>query len=130
MAYQPPPPPPPYPQQPAAPTEESRLFGLIAWILGIIGAVVAIALRGNDPFVKFHAKQSLVLSIGYIAFYVIVIILTRIPVIGMIFSLIGIFMPLIGLLVFIIMILGAIKAYSGEWWRAPIIADIADKINI
>ena len=59
MAVQPPPPPPPSPSSGAS--SESRVFGLIAWLLGIIGAIIALVLKPNDRFVKFHAMQSLLL---------------------------------------------------------------------
>jgi len=108
-------------------SSESRVFGLIAWLLVIIGAIIALVLKPNDRFVKFHAMQSLVFSIGLIILYIIFIPLAYIPHIGLIFAILT---RLIGLLGLIVAIIGAIKAYQGEWFRLPIVYDIATKLGI
>ncbi|HDI75601.1 MAG TPA: DUF4870 domain-containing protein [Thermoprotei archaeon] len=127
MATQPPPPPPPPPPAEGGVSSESRMFGLIAWILGIVGAIIALLLKPNDRFVKFHATQSLVFSIGLIVVYIIFIALAHIPYIGLLF---GILSPLIWLLGIVVAIVGAIKAYQGEWFKVPLVYDIASKLGI
>ncbi|RLE80988.1 MAG: hypothetical protein DRJ52_05145 [Thermoprotei archaeon] len=127
VAQPPPPPPPPPPTSSGEASSESRVFGLIAWLLGIIGAIIALLLKPNDRFVKFHAMQSLVFSIGLIVVYIIFLALSHIPYIGLIFAILT---PLIGLLGLIVAIVGAIKAYQGEWFRLPMVYDIAAKLGI
>ncbi|MCD6458524.1 MAG: DUF4870 domain-containing protein [Thermoproteales archaeon] len=114
-------------------SSESKLFGLIAWILGIIGAIIAIVLKKDDKFVMFHAKQSLVLWIAVIAIDIIIFILSitlSILRLGILTLLFGWLPSLIGLAGLIIAIIGALKAYSGEWWSAPIIGSFAEKISL
>jgi len=78
------------------------------WIL----SVVMLVIKKDDEFVKFHAKQGLVIFI---------------------FSLIGI-IPffwwlawLIWIITVIAVIIGFIKAYGGEKYKMPIFGDIANK---
>ncbi|RLE73067.1 MAG: hypothetical protein DRJ37_01265 [Thermoprotei archaeon] len=127
------PPPPPPPPAVEGVTDESKLFGLIAWLLGIIGAIIAIVLKKDDKFVMFHAKQSLTLWIGVIVIDIAVMILSFVLSLlrlGILTLLFGWLPALIGLIGLIITIIGALKAYGGEWWKAPIIGDIAEKIPL
>ena|SRR3990167_1533559 len=77
------------------------------WIL----SVVIFVLKKDDAFVKFHAQQGMVLFA--------LSIVGVVPVIGW---------P-IGLVAFVLVVIGALKAYQGEKFRIPVIADIAAKID-
>lgn len=89
---------------------DSKLMAALSylWILSII----MLAIKKDDDFVKFHAKQGLVIFI---------------------FSLIGIipFLWFISWLIWIItvilVIIGFIKAYNGERFKIPVVGDIANK---
>lgn len=89
---------------------DSKLMGALSylWIL----SVVMLVIKKDDEFVKFHARQGLILFIiSFVGF---------IPVIGWI----------IDILVVIMVIVGFFKALSGEKWKMPLIGDIAAKINL
>ncbi|MBV7333079.1 hypothetical protein KFU94_33585 [Chloroflexi bacterium TSY] len=47
--------------------EASRIWALIAYLLLIVGWLLVLLLRRNDPFARFHANQSLRLSIMLVA---------------------------------------------------------------
>lgn len=89
---------------------DSNIMGAISylWLLSIVMYFV----KKDDSFVRFHAKQGMVLA-------VISIVLSFIPVIGWI----------VNLGVFIMMIIGAVKAYQGQKYALPVIGSIAEKIN-
>jgi uncharacterized membrane protein len=78
------------------------------WIL----SVVMLIIKKDDEFVKFHAKQGLIL---FIASFIGVV-----PVIGW----------AIWLVVVVLDIVGFIKALSGERYKMPVIGDIAGKIKL
>jgi uncharacterized membrane protein len=78
------------------------------WIL----SVVMLIIKKDDEFVKFHARQGLIL---FIASFVGVI-----PFIGW----------FIWLIVVVLDIVGFIKALSGERYKVPVVGDIAEKINL
>lgn len=92
-------------------SNDSKLFAALSylWLL----SVVMLVLKKDDEFVKFHAKQGTVI-------FVASIILWFIPIIGW----------LMQIAVLIGVVIGFLKAYSGEKYKMPVIGDLADKINI
>ena len=88
-----------------------------------------ISMRDNR-FAMFHAKQSMVLVISTMVLFLglfILGVLTSWLGIGIILILLA-YVVLFAYLVF--MIIGFVKALSGEYWRIPKIADWADKVRI
>jgi uncharacterized membrane protein len=71
----------------------------------------------NDPFVKFHAKQGLVILIGYV---IAMIGVGWIPVLG----------NLAWLLLAVASIAGLIQALQGKRWKIPVVGDLAEKLKI
>ncbi len=106
------------------PSEESRHFGFIAWLLGVLGVIIALVFKSDDEFVLFHAKQSLLMWAAIAVIWIIVWIFSFILYFTGLGLLAIIFWPIraLALLYGIAMaIIGAIKAYNGEWWQAPIV---------
>ncbi len=95
------------------PSGDSNIFAALSylWILSIIFYVI----KKDDEFVKFHAKQGMVLL--------------AVEIVAMFLFFLGPIPVLINLVVFVLMVIGAIKAYQGEKYRIPVVADLADKIN-
>jgi fumarate reductase subunit D len=90
---------------------------LVLSYLGILCLIPLLTVKDSD-YVKWHAKQGLVLGIGI---FVVSFILMFIPIVGQIASC----LLFVGWLVAAIM--GIMKALSGVRWRIPVIADLADK---
>ncbi|MFA6098029.1 MAG: DUF4870 domain-containing protein [Patescibacteria group bacterium] len=97
-------------KKPTTVNTDSNLMGALSyvWIL----SVVMLIIKKDDEFVKFHAKQGLIL---FIASFIGVV-----PVIGW----------AIWLVVVVLDIVGFIKALSGERYKMPVIGDIAGKIKL
>ena len=74
----------------------------------------------DDPFVKYHVKQGLVLFIGYLIAWAV----GMIPFIGWFFLL-----PLLNLFLFILLIIGIIHAAQGEQKPLPVIGQFADNFK-
>lgn len=89
------------------PTTDRNLMAALSyvWLL----AIVMLLVKGSDPFVKFHAKQALIL--------VILTILGWIPVIGWI----------IWVLAVAGMVMGFINAWQGKEYRLPLVAGWAER---
>ncbi|MCR4330613.1 MAG: hypothetical protein NUV49_01900 [Patescibacteria group bacterium] len=99
--------------------EHNTVMAVVAYILFFIPLLTD---AKNDPFVKYHVKQGLVLFIAY----VVVMILSWTPIV---WSLYGLIMLLnLGLLV--LLIIGIMHAVNGEQKPLPFIGKFADKINI
>jgi uncharacterized membrane protein len=99
--------------------EHIREEDKIQLVLSYLGCLCLIPLLTvkDSEYVKWHAKQGLVLNIGG---GIALTILGMIPLVGLITCLLG---P--GLVV--VDILAIMKALKGERWRVPLAADLADK---
>ena len=77
------------------------------WLVGLLAAP-------NEPEVRFHVNQGIVLSIGWAA----VIIINIIPILGQIISFIG------GIFILVLAIMGIVNASKGEQKELPLIGKI------
>ncbi|MBQ5896910.1 MAG: DUF4870 domain-containing protein [Oscillospiraceae bacterium] len=96
--------------------EGNKLLAAISYI-GILFLVPLLAAK-DDAFARYHANQGLVLFIANIAAAIAGFILGFIPVIGIIVAWI------IRIALFVLMILGIIKALKGEMKPLPLIGGI------
>src|SRR5947209_4950046 len=151
MKLKPPPPPPDDDDRPSAGVHFQevksaiRLDGNVAAALGYpIGliAIICLIMEKENRFVKFHALQSILLHVGFIvvaiAAWIIGIVLLVAGaaasaasgsgaaggIIGMLFGLIWlvVIVAYIGGLIF-----AAVKAYGGNYFKLPIIGNMAEK---
>ncbi len=98
--------------------EQNKLMALLSY-LGILVLIPLLA-KKDSPYAQFHAKQGLVLLLGWIAATVINVI----PILGQIvFVLCSIFL-------FVLFIIGIINALSGNVKELPLIGQFAHKINL
>lgn len=92
----------------------------------IIPAIVflAVAPYNRNSLIRFHSWQSIFFTVACIAVDIALMILGRLPFLG----LMSLFLwPLIGLAFFVIWILLLIKAFNGQRFKLPIIGDLAEK---
>jgi len=86
----------------------------------IIPLVIWLSRRDDSPFLDDHGKEVLNFQISlwiWLAIAVLISILLMLVLVG--FLLIFVLPALIGLVGSILMIVGAVKAYSGEYFRYP-----------
>lgn len=110
------------PIQPVGGGSEVRDQDKIMLILAYLGllAIIPLVTVKDSEYVKWHAKQGLVLFGAAI----VLSFLNVIPVVGQIVFCLG------SLGVFVLSIMGIVKALAGQRWRMPLLADLADKINM
>lgn len=75
--------------------------------------LVPLLVKKDSPFAQFHAKQGLVLCIGFFLF-------SFIPVLGWLAS----------LALLIVDVIALVKTLSGESWEVPFVKDVVKKLNI
>lgn len=95
--------------------QESDIRDNKIWaLLSYLGVLVLVPLLGKkeSPFVQFHAKQGVVLLIGWVVSWF--------PVFGW----------AIGLIVFVLSIIGIVNVFNGEKKNLPIVGELAEKINL
>lgn len=97
---------------------EENVAGLLCYLAGFITGIIFLFIEKENQFIRFHAMQSIALSVVMI---VISIVLSFIPVIGWIVAL---FLPLAYLVLWIFMMW---KAYQGEMYKLPVLGDFSEK---
>jgi len=106
-------------------SENVMMWQLIAWVLGILGAIIAYAAGPKeDPRVKHWIKMSISFFIVVVVAYVATIIFAFIPFVGLFIDI------LIWLAVLAVWIVGIIKILQGNLWKPPVVSSLAEKINI
>ena len=106
-------------QQSSAPKGNGKKTGLAA-VAYVVFFIPFLTDSKDDPFVKFHAKQGLVLFLAsVIAWFIIMVI----PIFGWILS------PFLQLATIILAIIGIMTALKGEEKQLPLIGKFADKLK-
>lgn len=91
------------------------------WFLALIPLLV----EPDDPEVQWHAKHGLVLTLGWMALFVALAVISVLPGLGLIIGF-G-FSPFLLLIIFFFHLFAIVKALQGERLTIPVISDYADK---
>jgi uncharacterized membrane protein len=116
-------------------------------MLGLILSIVTVVTDKKNKLARFHAWQSILLSIAPIVAVVLWVLLsviasivgmvidsaTGLPIVTLIMFVVSIVVYFIMIIVFLVLlvgeIVGAIKAFNGELFKLPIIGKMADKYS-
>jgi uncharacterized membrane protein len=92
----------------------------------IIPAIVFLIVDpyNRNPVVRFHSWQSIFFAIAWVIVDVALIVLGRMPGLGLVTLFLS---PLIGLVVFIVWLIVLLNAFNGKRFKLPIIGDLAEK---
>jgi uncharacterized membrane protein len=109
--------------------EEGKTLAAIGY-LGILFLIPLLAKKDNE-FCQFHGKQGAVLFgvevIGAIVLIILSVVLGFVPCAGWAISLVlwlAFWVCALGLSIW-----GLVKALKGEYWKMPVIASLAAKLN-
>jgi uncharacterized membrane protein len=91
--------------RPGPASDTSKILAAVGYIFWIV-AIVAILIDPykEEQFIKFHAVQALALG-------VLSIISWMIPIIGWV----------VGIVIFVFQIIGAVKAFGGNYYEMPVV---------
>jgi uncharacterized membrane protein len=107
---------------------QSNIAGGLCYLLGLVSGIFFLATepyKGNR-FVRFHAFQSIFLSVAWIAAYLAVgILLSILP--GMFWRLGWMLHSVVSLGFFCLWVFLMYKAYNHEEFKLPVIGDLAAK---
>ena len=125
-------PPPPPPVEVPPPIEEKASSEVVSdnrgimIVLSYLGplALIPLLVEKEDQEVQWHAKHGLVLFVAWIALLVVMTILSQIPGLGCVFSLVGLGLWLASLVVIILCI---VKGLNGDRFLIPGVSDFADR---
>lgn len=99
-------------------TMEEKIWALVSYIPFV--SLIVLIIKYNSKYILLHGRQGLVLSV--LAFVNLFIALF--PYIGW-----GLF-GLIAFLIFVVSVFSAYQALIGNWWKIPVLGDIAEMIPV
>jgi len=108
---------PPTPPQVSSLKEKNTGMAIVAYILFFIPLLTE---AKNDPFVKYHVKQGLLLFIGWVAIGIVDYILPWQP---------WIMIRLLNVALFVLMIIGIMNAVKGEKKPLPLVGQFGEKFK-
>jgi len=111
---------------------DANIAAALSYFFGLLSGALFFAMENESRFVKFHAMQSMLVSVAAIAVYIVYtivfMILWRLPFIGWIAGIFG----SLGWLVLALAFLGVwlycmFRAFQGERFKLPFIGEVAEK---
>lgn len=120
---------------------EPNVAGALAYLFGALTGVIFYVLEPEDEFVRFHAAQSIAVSVGFFVLaFGTSIVTTVLGVLGGTGTAAGVAFGLISLLVSLVWLVVALagfglwlflmfRAYQGNRTRVPVAAGVADRIS-
>lgn len=115
---------------PAAGITEN-VAGLLCYVFGFVTGIIFLALApyNQNKFVRFHAFQSIFLSLAWIGVIIAERIVSAVflSISLALFGLLTIVWMLVALGFLALWIVLLMKAYNGQRWKLPIIGDLAEK---
>ena len=92
----------------------------------LIPAIIFLVLEpyNKNRFVRFHSFQSIFFHVAWVILWVALGIFGHIPLLGWASLLLW---PLVGLAGFILWLLLVFKAFGGQWFKLPVIGNLAEQ---
>ncbi len=118
---------------------EENLAALLTYIFGWITGLIFFLIEKDSRLVRFHAMQSILLSVavfvlGFVIWFLSIIswlVLSQIS--GLLSGLVSLLVGLLGFVLVIGFIIAAIlcliKAYQGQYFKLPILGNYAEKFS-
>lgn len=94
---------------------EERVYAAMAYLAVLV--VVPLLVRRGDPYVAFHARQGLVILIGYAVALLLSSVLPRVG-------------SLLFMLLMLASVVGLVNALIGRQWRIPLVGQAAQMFRI
>jgi uncharacterized membrane protein len=106
------------PPDPSSTGLDPTLAALLAYLLGFVSGLLFLVIEKRSRFVRFHAMQS---TVTFLALFVISFVAGFVPVLG---SLVGFLAWVLSLVLWILLM---VKAFQGEWFRLPVVGEMAEE---
>ena len=120
---------------------DGNVAAALGYPIGII-AIISLIMEKENRFVKFHALQSILLHVGAVVVMIALWVISAVVFVGGVAAsaatntgaIGGLAGMLLGLIWFVFVILdllglimSAVKADQGDWFKVPIIGNMAEK---
>ena len=111
-----------------SPSERSRWVAAVSYLTFL--CFFSLWRSKDDPFIKYHARQGVLLLLGECVVIVATIILEvtigKLRLVGML--VIGMFRLAAGLGALTLSVVGFVKALFGEYWHLPFLGDYRERV--
>ena len=112
----------------SSPRLRANVVGALCYLVGFVTGILFLVLEPyrHDRFIRFHAWQSIFLSISWVVLHVaLYILLSTLP--WTLWRLTATISSLVSLALFLVVLLTMFKAYSDEQFKLPVIGDLAQR---
>jgi uncharacterized membrane protein len=108
---------------------QAHIIAALTYLLGFVTGLIFLYLEpyNQDEFVRFHARQSIGFSVAWFAIGIVFGVFIAVLPHGL-GSLLNFLLTLINIALAVFWVLLMYKAYNGERYRIPELADIVDSI--
>jgi len=115
---------------PAGAPPNSRLVAALSYVGFLVSGIILLYIEpyNQDEFVCFHARQSIVFSVAWIAVYIVASVFIAVmphPV----SRLLSFLLDLFNIVMAVFWVFLMYRAYSGERYRIPELADWAESLG-
>jgi uncharacterized membrane protein len=98
---------------------EANLAAALSYVFGWVSGLIFFLLEKENKFVRFHAMQSILFAVTWMACMIVLAI-----------TIVGAFLiPIAALAFFVFWIILIIKSFSGETFKLPVLGEMADKYS-
>lgn len=116
--------------EPQSPSDRSRWIAAVSYVVFL--CFFSLWRAGNDPFIRYHARQGFLLFLAECVVIVLTIILDmtigKLRFFGMV--VIGLFQLIVGLGALTLSVLGFVKALFGEYWHLPFLGEYSERVPV
>lgn len=88
-------------------------YVMFVGIPSIVGPLVTWAIKKDDPYVDYHGKEAMNFNISFFLYAAASAVLILVAI-GLVL------LPIVALIWFVLVIVGAVKASNGEYYRYPL----------
>ncbi|EMA45406.1 DUF4870 domain-containing protein [Halococcus saccharolyticus] len=119
---------------------DENVAGALSYLFGLVSGLIFYLIEQDNPFVRFHAAQSMVLSgllfVVYVALSIVGTVVSSVLFTSTSTFFVGSIISLVIGLIWLVLTLGTfalwvylmVRAYQGKTQRVPIAAGIADNL--
>lgn len=87
-------------------------------------SIVILLVEKDDKFIRFHALQSFIISVGYYTLNILINIIFSWGILALVSTFLG---PFLALAILVIWVVSMIRAYQGQVLKWPLVGEFAEK---
>ena len=118
---------------------DENIAALLSYVMTWVTGLIFFLIEKESRLVRFHAMQALILGgvavvssfVLWFLYFIVIIIASQIS--GALGSLVSLLMGLVIFVffaaLFVVWILGMVKAYQGQYFKMPVIGNLAEKFS-